>query len=216
MFEPSRGRTRLRRETCYRIVVGVMLVQILLSLYFDDTVFAKTPAVKIVPTAAEKVVINAAAGDSIASFGPDEDAAHGEKWGPDRTLRAELIYALAAETNTEWPVQSSGLYVYAARIVGYLDLTGTKIHRPLQLINCYFQDPISLTDADTSAISFNGHGLSCSFRRSTHAASARRCSSGSSSIVSPCAPSLYVSCRPHQAVELLPPVRPLLRACVYN
>jgi hypothetical protein len=73
-----------------------MLVQILLSLYFDDTVFAKTPAVKIVPTAAEKIVINAAAGDSISSFGPDDDAAHGEKWGPDRTLRAELIYALAA------------------------------------------------------------------------------------------------------------------------
>jgi hypothetical protein len=150
----------LKRQIWHRIVTGALLLRLVLSFCLDNTALATPPRVKLVPTAAERKVINAAGGGPNADFGSYDDPANGGEWGPERTIRAEIIYALAAEINPEWPVDSNGLAISGAKVVGYLNLTGAKIQRPLQLVNCYFQDPIYLVDADTSAISFNGSHVS--------------------------------------------------------
>jgi len=84
------------------------------------------------------------------------DPAQGAGWGSERTIRAEIIYALAVGTNPQWPVHTKGVQLAGANIVGALDFQGAKISCPLVFINCYVGQPIILVDASAPTISLYG------------------------------------------------------------
>jgi hypothetical protein len=77
----------------------------------DNTIarMADTPE----PTEAEKSLIaNTAKGD-ITDFrtGDEEkdDPANGTGWGPERTIRAEILYALCTGARDDWPAHAKGV-----------------------------------------------------------------------------------------------------------
>ncbi|MFE3264725.1 membrane-associated oxidoreductase [Streptomyces sp. NPDC059215] len=73
--------------------------------------------------------------------GADEDPADGASWGPERTVRAEVLRALliggAARDG-----EIAGLRLSGARVTGRLDLTYGTVDHPVRLRFCHFeQDP---------------------------------------------------------------------------
>ncbi len=83
-----------------------------------------------------------------------DDPANGANWGPERTIRAEVIYALAVGNNPN--VHAKGVRIRAAKIVGTLDLSGAKIPHPLGLFNSFIAEPITLRDADALSVNLAG------------------------------------------------------------
>src|SRR5208282_5779784 len=90
-------------------------------------------------------------GDSSAN-----DPKEGGKWGPERTIRAEIIYDLAVGANPGWQTHAKGVQVAGAKVVGTLDFQGAKISRPLVLVKCYLSEPMILIDATAPTISLYG------------------------------------------------------------
>lgn len=120
--------------------------------------FALAP-VKLTPTVAEQKLIHSAGAGTVADFSSWDakanDPKHGAQWGSERTIRAELIYALAIGTNPEWPVQPRGVQLKGARITGSLNLSAGVIAYPLTLTDCYFGNAVDLSDASANKIDFN-------------------------------------------------------------
>jgi len=117
----------------------------------------------ITPTPAEERLIKAATEGTIADYSDHSsadavvnDPAQGERWGSERTIRAEIIYALAVGTNPRWHVHAKGVQLAGANIVGGLDFQGAKISCPLVFVNCYVGQPIILVDATAPTISLYG------------------------------------------------------------
>ena len=105
-------------------------------------------------TAAERKLLHAAPLRDVPWFGPSDDpdnasndTAHAEKWGGERTVRAELIVWLLADTSASRFVHPSGLALAGARITGNLDLSYATVDKPLTLIRCYVPDGINLLSA---------------------------------------------------------------------
>ncbi|MFD7557520.1 membrane-associated oxidoreductase [Streptomyces sp. NPDC059835] len=69
---------------------------------------------------------------------PDEEATDGASWGPERTVRAEMLQALLA-TGPSAPGKIAGLDVKGARITGKLDLKYSVIDAPMRLRGCWFE-----------------------------------------------------------------------------
>ncbi|MEV0735309.1 oxidoreductase [Streptomyces sp. NPDC050549] len=88
---------------------------------------------------------------------PDEnDPAEGPGWGPERTLRAAVVTALARGANTAPPGAVTALRVIGARITGRLDLAGAEIGHLLRFEGCWFEEGPSLDGAATRTIGFVG------------------------------------------------------------
>ena len=83
-----------------------------------------------------------------------DDPANGASWGLERTIRAEVIYALAVGDNPE--VHAKGVQILGAKIDGPLDLEGARIPHPLVLAWCFIGEPITLRDADALSVSLVG------------------------------------------------------------
>ena len=83
------------------------------------------------PTPAELKLIDAAKSGEAADYRVGEkeadDPANGEKWGDERTLRAEIVYALCVGTRPEWKVHAKGVWAWGARIVGDLDFQAATL-----------------------------------------------------------------------------------------
>ncbi len=116
--------------------------------------------VELEPTPAEQKLIDAAARGEIADYrvGDEEadDPANGANWGDERTLRAEIIYALCVGTEPEWKAHAKGVWVWGARIVDNLDFDAATLHVPLGLIYCHIDERITLRDARTRSLAFQG------------------------------------------------------------
>ncbi|MFF4013378.1 membrane-associated oxidoreductase [Streptomyces sp. NPDC001717] len=69
---------------------------------------------------------------------PDEEPTDGASWGPERTVRAEILQALLA-TSPSAPGQIAGLDVRGVRITGKLDLRYAVIDAPMRIRNCWFE-----------------------------------------------------------------------------
>ncbi|HZC45895.1 MAG TPA: pentapeptide repeat-containing protein [Candidatus Acidoferrum sp.] len=110
-------------------------------------------------TAAERKLLHAAPLRDVPWFGPNDDpdnaandTAHGEKWGAERTVRAEVVSWLLADQSASQYVHPSGLALAGARIAGSLDLSYATVGKPLTLIRCYVPDGINLLSAHTQDI----------------------------------------------------------------
>ncbi|GGZ87673.1 membrane-associated oxidoreductase [Streptomyces subrutilus] len=69
---------------------------------------------------------------------PDEDAAGGADWGPERTVRAEVVTALLLG-GPRAPGRVAGLNVRGARITGKLNLKFAVVEHAIRLRGCWFE-----------------------------------------------------------------------------
>jgi hypothetical protein len=106
---------------------------------------------KLEPTEAEQKLIDAARDGQPAQYcssKPEENnPADASAWGAERTIRAEVIYALATDGEARFPVHDKGICVIGAKITGRLDFDSAEITCPLSLIQCYLPDGASLRQA---------------------------------------------------------------------
>ncbi|MFI5863170.1 membrane-associated oxidoreductase [Streptomyces sp. NPDC051546] len=70
--------------------------------------------------------------------GPDEDASEGAGWGPERTVRAEVLTALLLNGSSA-NGQVAGLNVRGARITGKLNLKYAVVDHAIRLRGCWFE-----------------------------------------------------------------------------
>ncbi|MEV0905746.1 oxidoreductase [Streptomyces hokutonensis] len=88
---------------------------------------------------------------------PDEDdPAEGAGWGPERTLRAAVVTALARGANAAPPGAVTALRVAGARITGQLDLAEAEIGHLLRFEGCWFEEAPNLFGAATRTIGIVG------------------------------------------------------------
>lgn len=82
----------------------------------------------------------------------DDDPARAEQWGPERTVRAEVVAALLLGGTTEPSSSVASLRLAGARITGRLDLAGAEIGHLLWLRDCRLEQAVSLYAASTRTI----------------------------------------------------------------
>ena len=111
-------------------------------------------------TPAERQLLERVAGGEEADFSsPDEaqnDPAQGAAWGPERTIRAALLYWLCTDPQAAACVPPKGIRIRGARIQGPLDFEGATLLHRLFLIRCAIPEGILLTDARTRRIELSG------------------------------------------------------------
>src|SRR5579862_430809 len=105
-------------------------------------------------SAAERQLLHAAPLRAVPWLGPNDDPdspandpAHAEKWGAERTVRAEFVEWLVGDPHASQFIHPSGLALAGARIAGNLDLSYATVDKPLTLIRCYVPDGINLLAA---------------------------------------------------------------------
>jgi hypothetical protein len=69
----------------------------------------------------------------------DEDITLGADWGPERTVRAEVLRALVLNGPQE-AGEIASVSLAGARIIGMLDLQYATVDHPVRLRNCYFDE----------------------------------------------------------------------------
>ncbi|MFF7243802.1 oxidoreductase [Embleya sp. NPDC008237] len=82
----------------------------------------------------------------------DDDPRLGAAWGPDRTVRAQVLAQVLLQPPEAEPGHSTALRITGARIVGALELGGARLDVYLSMIGCRFEDPIVLNVASTRTI----------------------------------------------------------------
>ncbi len=85
-----------------------------------------------------------------------DDPAKVERWGPDRTVRAQVLASLMLGAHPSEPGRVPGLRLAGARIVGELNLSDATLTTKLHLLNCHLSGAVSLTDATTKGVRFRG------------------------------------------------------------
>ena len=83
--------------------------------------------------------------------GEDEDPAQGASWGPERTLRAEVLRELLLDGPAR-DGRIAGLKVWGARITGVLDLMYGTVDHPVRLRTCHFDETPNLYGASIPAL----------------------------------------------------------------
>ncbi|RNF83000.1 oxidoreductase [Streptomyces botrytidirepellens] len=86
----------------------------------------------------------------------DDDPAGGTQWGPERTVRAEVVAALLLGGNTEQSSRVASLRLAGAHITGRLDLAGADISHLLWLRECRLAQEVGLHAASTRTIRITG------------------------------------------------------------
>src|SRR5215475_4732765 len=110
-------------------------------------------------SAAELKLLRGACMRDLVWVGPDadgrnpaNDARQGDQWGPERTVRADLIRWLSSDPAANQYVHPSGLGLAAARISGQLDLSFLQIPKPITMLSCFLPDGIDLSNARLQAL----------------------------------------------------------------
>ncbi|WP_433239476.1 pentapeptide repeat-containing protein [Streptosporangium sp. CA-135522] len=85
-----------------------------------------------------------------------DDPARGAEWGPERTIRAEVIAALLLGAREPEPGRTAGLRLAGAHVAGKLDVSDATLTGKLHLLNCHLPEMVSLTDATTVGVRFRG------------------------------------------------------------
>src|SRR5208282_3017481 len=105
----------------------------------------------------EQEVVDKAREGEVADFSSADDA-HNDlaKWVKDREIRAQLIYALATNSNPNWPVHAKGVRVKGAVIVGALDFQAANVKCPLSLEQCWIPERMIFKHASVSSLDLRG------------------------------------------------------------
>jgi hypothetical protein len=108
---------------------------------------------------AEQLLVRAGAMRNVVWLGPSNDpgdpsnaVAHGDKWGPERSVRAEIIRWLASDPEAAVFVHPSGPGFAGARVTGEIDFSYLVLTRPITMLGCYIPDGIDLAYARTQGI----------------------------------------------------------------
>ncbi|MFC9226599.1 membrane-associated oxidoreductase [Streptomyces hygroscopicus] len=83
--------------------------------------------------------------------GPEDDPAAGAAWGPERTVRAEVLRALLVDGDSR-AGEIAGLKLAGARITGQLDLRYGVVQHSIRLRSCYFAEGPMLYGAQLRAL----------------------------------------------------------------
>jgi hypothetical protein len=105
-------------------------------------------------TAAEQELVRAAARGQAADLrrrDAPNDPGRGASWGPERSVRAEVVAQLMTASEVCTPLRLVG-----ARITGRLDLEGTELDRWLLLTDCWLDEPVILAHATAPLIRMTG------------------------------------------------------------
>ncbi|MBO4206148.1 hypothetical protein [Micromonospora echinofusca] len=76
-----------------------------------------------------------------------------DHWGPDKTIRAEVLASLLLHSPPQEPGRPNRLILSGARISGRLDLGCSKV-APFSLINCLLEEEPILNDASAEFVGF--------------------------------------------------------------
>jgi hypothetical protein len=108
---------------------------------------------------AEQLLVRAAVVRNLVWLGPSSDpgdpsnaVAHGDRWGLERSVRAEVIRWVASDPAAAAFVHPSGPGFAGARVTGQIDFSYLVLTRPITMLSCYIPDGIDLTYARTQAI----------------------------------------------------------------
>ncbi len=104
-------------------------------------------------SAAECRVVDAAARGRLCDFGSG-DPAKGLRWGPERSIRAQVLYALCCRG--DWPVHPKGCRIHGARIRGVVDFEGALLDFPLHLVSCFIGHAMSFEGARVRTLVLSG------------------------------------------------------------
>ncbi|MEV5983810.1 membrane-associated oxidoreductase [Streptomyces sp. NPDC052051] len=104
-------------------------------------------------TPAERRVWEAFPSGAAVDFreSPDEDPTTGASWGPERTVRGEVLRALLLDGPAQ-DGEIAGLKLWGARITGTLHLMYGTIEHPVRLRGCHFEKPPNLYGARIPAL----------------------------------------------------------------
>lgn len=117
-------------------------------------------------TSAETLAIRAAAVGEVAACGPISeytDSVDPFKLNTDwskRVIRADIVRWLCLEGGTTELVPRSGIQIFAAMIVGELDMQYSLTPIPLTLQSCFITDTISFKNARLSSLILSGSHVS--------------------------------------------------------
>ncbi|MGW5735113.1 MULTISPECIES: membrane-associated oxidoreductase [Streptomyces] len=82
---------------------------------------------------------------------PGDDARDGASWGPERTVRAEVLRALLLNGPTR-EGEIAGVKLTGARVTGVLDLRYGTVEHPVRLRSCHFDETPELYGAQVRAL----------------------------------------------------------------
>lgn len=88
-----------------------------------------------------------------------EDPAGGGRWGPERSIRAEVIEALLLGAVQPNPGRIAAVRLAGARVTGRLSLAHAEISCPVRMRSCHLPDPIGLYGARTRQLDLGGSWL---------------------------------------------------------
>lgn len=88
------------------------------------------------------------------------DPTNADGWGPDRTLRGDVIRWLCATSKLWNPLGSGIIEIRGAKIVNELRLDNMSIDLPLRLLRCNFQGAMLLRNARLHTIDLQGTCIS--------------------------------------------------------
>lgn len=106
---------------------------------------------KLLPAATTGMLVELQDGDAEL-----DNPARGGTWGAGRTVRAEVLADLLTGTLNTDAGPPRAIKLRGARITGPLDLEGATLACPLLLRDCYFDEPVNLSDATAPAIRLPG------------------------------------------------------------
>jgi len=111
-------------------------------------------------TMCERKVREAAATGTLVDLRVGDSDIHspekGTKWGPERTVRAEVIVDLLIGGGDTASMAVRGVGVQGARITGDLNLAATPLRCPLALLDCSFACAINLKEATAMSLRLRG------------------------------------------------------------
>ncbi|MFZ0660152.1 MAG: hypothetical protein WAM05_15615 [Candidatus Binataceae bacterium] len=106
-------------------------------------------------SAAERMMVRASPqrqlkwlGPVAGSDNPANDVAQAGKWGPERTVRADMVRWLYGDPQASALMDQSGLGIAAARISGTLDFSFLKIDKPITIFQSYIPDGIDASNSN--------------------------------------------------------------------
>ena len=118
-------------------------------------------------TTAEVTLLLAAPSGQFAVCGPSDknsDPANyprnGETWGNERQVRAQLIRWICCTRNASDLVDSKGIQLYGAKLLGVLDLSEVSVPFRVALIHCHATEDILLRGTEIPFLAFDGSWVS--------------------------------------------------------
>jgi len=107
-------------------------------------------------SAAETALVRGATGRALVWVGPDanpespaNDASRGADWGPERIVRPELLRWIVTDPDASALVDPSGIGFAGARLDGVLDLSYTKVSKPITIVRSFVPGGVDLRSAHT-------------------------------------------------------------------